>query len=83
MKRFIGIIAISAGLIVSTAVQALPMELESDGIKWSWTSGDIGATSGLILLSMDATGSSLQAAGTKAYLHSFILQKATGMPHLP
>lgn len=74
MKSFVGIIAISAGLMVSTAVRALPMELESDGITWSWTSGDIGATSGSILLSMDATNSSL--SGTTAYLHSFLLKKA-------
>ena len=74
MKKFVGIVAISAGLIISTAVRALPMELDYDGILWSWTSGDIGKTSGSILLSMDATNSSLP--GTTAYLHSFLLKKA-------
>lgn len=54
------------------AAAPVPMELSGNGINWSWTSSNVGDSTGMLLLSADVSGSTLGAGDIR--LRSFELK---------
>lgn len=67
--------AIFSAMLMAGAAQAATVVV-GDGIEWSWSSGDVGSSSGQITLHADVSGSTLG----DVYLQAFQLKQADSSP---
>ena len=68
MRKFnAGLVVLAALFGAGANAAPVPFELTGDGIVWSWTSSNVGASTGMILLSADVSGSTLGAGDIRLH----------------